>query len=47
MTSDMSVVGLLLEASMPVQLVMLLLILASLIIFAGGSVLAPLIYPFL
>jgi biopolymer transport protein TolQ len=31
MTSDMSVVGLLLEASMPVQLVMLLLILASLV----------------
>ena len=30
MTSDMSVVGLLLEASMPVQLVILLLILASL-----------------
>jgi len=31
MTSDMSVIGLLLEASMPVQLVMLLLILASLV----------------
>jgi biopolymer transport protein TolQ len=31
MTSDMSVVGLLLDASMPVQLVMLLLILASLV----------------
>jgi len=31
MTSDMSVVGLLLEASMPVQLVILLLILASLV----------------
>lgn len=31
MTSDMSVIGLLLEASMPVQIVMLLLILASLV----------------
>ena len=30
MTSDMSVVGLLLDASMPVQIVMILLMLASL-----------------